>query len=69
VRDEGSSRVSCSVNFTLPALLTAVFIALKLTGVVDWSWTWVLSPLWIGVLLVFIGMMFAGLAWLFGRDN
>lgn len=25
-------------------LLTIVFIALKLTGHIDWSWWWVLSP-------------------------
>jgi hypothetical protein len=32
---------------TLPAL-----IVLKLTGVIAWSWWWVLSPLWIsGILL------------------
>lgn len=28
-------------------LLTIVFITLKLTGVIAWSWWWVLSPLWI----------------------
>ena len=28
-------------------LLTILFIGLKLTGFVDWSWVWVLSPLWI----------------------
>ncbi len=30
-------------------LLTILFIALKLTGVVAWSWLWVLSPIWIPV--------------------
>ena len=42
-------------------MLTILFIGLKLTGYVDWSWTWVLSPLWIGftlgVTLIVIGMM------------
>jgi hypothetical protein len=33
----------------LPAFVIPVFIALKLTGVVTWSWWWVLSPLWIAV--------------------
>jgi len=28
-------------------LLTVLFIGLKLTGNIDWSWLWVLSPLWI----------------------
>lgn len=26
-----------------------VFIILKLVGVIDWSWIWVLSPFWIGI--------------------
>ena len=28
-------------------LLTLLFVAVKLTGHIDWSWWWVLSPLWI----------------------
>lgn len=28
------------------SLLTIVFITLKLTEVIDWSWWWVLAPLW-----------------------
>lgn len=28
-------------------LLTIVFIVLKLTGTITWSWWWVLCPLWI----------------------
>ena len=31
-------------------LLTITFIVLKLTGVISWSWLWVLSPLWISTL-------------------
>ena len=33
-------------------LLTILFIGLKLTNVIAWSWLWVLSPLWIGVAIV-----------------
>lgn len=29
-------------------LLAVAFIVLKLTGVIAWSWWWVLAPLWIG---------------------
>lgn len=32
-------------------LLTIVFIILKLTKVICWSWLWAVSPLWIGALL------------------
>lgn len=40
------------------ALLTVLFIALKLTHVIAWSWVWVLAPFWIGVVLWFV--VFAG---------
>ena len=40
-------------------LLTIVFVTLKLIGVIDWSWVWVLSPLWGGFMLFF--MMVFGL--------
>ena len=36
------------------ALTLPLFIALKLAHVTDWSWGWVLSPLWIPVLLVLV---------------
>ena len=32
-------------------LLQIVFIVLKLVGVIDWKWIWVLSPIWIDTLL------------------
>ena len=33
-------------------LLTLVFVVLKLTHYINWSWLWVLSPLWLGWLVV-----------------
>ena len=43
-------------------MLAILFIALKLTGHVQWSWLWVLSPIWIPVsvaigLLVVFGIL------------
>lgn len=35
----------------VPSLLLVAFIVLKLTGVITWSWWWVLSPLWIPLAL------------------
>ena len=32
-------------------LLAIVFIVLKLTKVIAWSWFWVLAPVWISVIL------------------
>lgn len=43
-------------------LLTIVFIALKLTGYISWSWWWVLAPMWGGFALV---MAFFVLAFLY----
>ena len=37
-------------------LLTIVFITLKLLGVIGWSWVWVLSPIWIMILIVLGGV-------------
>lgn len=36
-------------------MLTILFIGLKLTGHIDWSWWWVVSPLWIPFAVVFGG--------------
>lgn len=34
-------------------LLTIAFIVLKLTKVIEWSWIWVVSPLWITAIFLF----------------
>lgn len=36
------------------SLLLVAFIVLKLCHVIDWSWWWVLSPLWISAALVLV---------------
>ncbi len=38
-----------SIGFA--GMLTVLFIGLKLTGYIAWSWWWVLSPLWIGFII------------------
>ena len=35
-------------------LLTLVFVVLKLLGKIDWSWWWVLSPIWLSLGLAII---------------
>ncbi len=47
------SKESSSSGVSFVGLLTILFIALKLTNFIDWSWWWVLSPMWLsGVILV-----------------
>lgn len=36
-----------SVGSNFLTLLAVLFIGLKLGGVIEWSWLWVLAPLWI----------------------
>lgn len=50
-------------------LLTIVFITLKLTGTIDWSWLWVLSPIWIPFALVFLILLIQLTIAAFGSVN
>ena len=36
-----------TVGMSFGGTLTLIFVVLKLLHVIDWSWLWVLSPLWI----------------------
>ena len=38
-------------------LLAIVFITLKLLKVIDWSWLWVLSPIWIPTALAIVVLL------------
>ena len=35
-------------------LLGLVFIVLKLTGVINWAWVWVLAPIWGSIALALV---------------
>ena len=52
------SNESSSSGVGFLGVLTLLFIALKLCNVIDWSWWWVLSPLWIPFALVIVLIMF-----------
>lgn len=39
-------------------VLTIVFVTLKLTGAIAWSWLWVLAPLWIPIAIVIAAVVF-----------
>lgn len=51
--NDNNKSASPALGFT--GLLTIVFITLKLLNVIEWSWLWVLSPIWISVALVILG--------------
>lgn len=47
----------------LPVLLFLVFLVLKLTGEIDWSWWWITAPLWIAAIIA--GAWIGFIAWIF----
>jgi len=55
---DSSSSSSGGIGFA--GLLTVLFIGLKLTGYIAWSWWWVLSPLWISFALVLVILAITG---------
>lgn len=51
-KSSGRSGMGCLGFFAV--LLGVAFIVLKLVGVIDWSWWWVLAPIWGYVALGFV---------------
>lgn len=45
-------------GITFGVVLQISFIVLKLIGVIKWSWIWVLSPMWIGTIILAITLAF-----------
>ena len=54
-----SKESSSSSGIGFFGLLTILFIALKLTHYIDWSWWWVLAPSWMPLAIIII----IGLIW------
>ncbi len=63
---DNSKATASASGIGFAGLLTIAFIVLKLCHVIDWSWLWVLSPLWISAglviliiiaLIVFVGIL------------
>lgn len=51
-----------SSGIGMPAILFLIFLVLKLTGYIDWSWWWVTAPMWAGVILVLIVVILVAIA-------
>lgn len=61
-------KINASPSIGFFGLLTILFIGLKLTGHIDWSWFWVLAPLFfpLAIVLSVLGVVVVGafvLAW------
>jgi len=42
--------------FSLAIFLTIIFVVLKFLGKIGWEWKWILSPIWIHLILTFLRM-------------
>ena len=54
---EHNDNRSSNVLKLLVGILTISFVVLKLCKVITWKWIWVLSPLWIYVVIVLIAIV------------
>lgn len=47
-------------GLSFSTILFLIFLVLKLTNVIDWSWWWVIAPLWINciIFLIFVGGLY-----------
>ena len=50
-----------SSGIGIGTILFLIFMTLKLTGSIDWSWWWVTSPLWIPLAFGIVIIGIAGL--------
>lgn len=48
-------------------LLLVAFVVLKLVGLINWSWWWVLSPVWIPVCIFAVIVLAIVIVWLLGQ--
>lgn len=68
-----SNKTTTSVGVSFTGLLTVLFVGLKLTGYITWSWFWVISPIlfWPAVLIAafFIWLLIAIPATLIQRSK
>ena len=55
------SKYKYSENSGFLGLLTIAFIVLKLCNVIEWSWIWVLSPIWITFVILIIILLVIGI--------
>jgi len=47
-----SNKSNSSNGLGLGTILFLIFMVLKLTNYIDWSWWWVTAPLWIPLLII-----------------
>lgn len=49
-----NNRNQASGGLGIGGVLLIIFVVLKLCGLITWSWLWVLSPLWVSIILIMV---------------
>lgn len=63
------NKTSIKVGSPAMGVLTVVFVILKLTGVITWSWWLVFAPLWVPVALFLLIVLGVVIFTLFGKKG
>lgn len=58
-----NEKSSSSSGIGFVGMLTILFVGLKLTSFIDWSWWWVLSPVWIAASVALL-ILVCGFIWI-----
>lgn len=61
-----NKKVKVNHSMSLGTILGILFIVLKLCGVIEWSWVWVLAPFWIGAIITILALIAGIIASLIG---
>lgn len=56
-------KINIKFSGLLTTLLTVLFVGLKLTNYINWSWWWILSPLWIPIVLAILLIILIGIVY------
>ena len=63
-----SNQKNVTVQFPIFGILGLIFITLKLTGHITWSWLWVLSPFWIPIAVALLVVLIVFIVALFSKN-
>lgn len=53
-------------SMSIGTVVGIVFIVLKLIGLIEWSWVWVLAPFWIGAIIIILALIISVIVSLIG---
>ena len=53
--NNSSEKITYSLGFL--EALALIFITLKLCKIINWPWVWVLSPIWISIIIVIVAVV------------